>query len=186
MSNFIGVYNLKYSKLTKDDKTGATFEAFKTIPGLTKISVEPTSNTATFYGDNRASETVTRLGEIKVAVETGSLPLDILADLMGHEYDAANGRMIAKSTDVAPEVGILYTRNKANGELRHVKIFKMVFSLNKDESTTSGDSVEFQGDAIEATALPLNFNDEWKDMIEPNEANTLLVDKFLAGMIITE
>lgn len=186
MSNFIGVYNLKYAKLTKDDTTGATYGEIKTIPGLTKISVEPSSNEATFYGDNQAMETVKRLGEIKVSIETGSLPLNVLADLMGHEYDEVNKRLIAKSSDVAPEVGLLYTRNKANGELRHVKIFKMVFGLNKDEATTNGDGVEFQGDTIEATALPLTFNKEWKDMIEPNETNSVLVEQFLSKMIITE
>ena len=186
MSNFIGVYNLKYSKIVKDDETGVEYEEIKTIPGLTKISVEPSSNEATFYGDNQAMETVKRLGEIKVAIETGSLPLPVLADLMGHKYDEENGRMICRASDVAPEVGLMYTRNKANGDLRHVKVFKMVFGLNKDEASTNGDSVEFQGDSIEATALPLAYNGEWKDMIEPNENNAELVKKFLENMIITE
>lgn len=185
MSNFIGVYNLKYSKLIKDDATGVEYEAIKTIPGLTTISVEPSSNEATFYGDNQAMETVKRLGEIKVSIETGSLPLEVLADLMGHEYDEENERMICRATDVAPNVGLMYTRNKANGELRHVKIFKMVFGLNTDEATTNGDSVEFQGDSIEATALPLSYNNQWKDMIEPNENNEELVKKFL-GNIFSE
>ena len=186
MSNFIGVYNLKYSKIVKDDETGVEYEEIKTIPGLTKISVEPSSNEATFYGDNQAMETVKRLGEIKVAIETGSLPLPVLADLMGHKYDEENGRMICRASDVAPEEGLMYTRNKANGDLRHVKVLKMVFGLNKDEASTNGDSVEFQGDSIEATALPLAYNAEWKDKIEPNENNTELVKKFLENMIITE
>lgn len=186
MSNFIGVYNLKYAKLIKDDKTGVEYSELKTIPGLTKISVEPSSNEATFYGDNQAMETVKRLGEIKVAVETGSLSMEVMADLMGHEYDAENGRMIARASDVAPEVGLMYTRNKANGDERHVKIFKMVFGLNKDEASTNGDSVEFQGDSIEATALPLQFNGEWKTMIEPNVNNEEVVENFLKAMFVAE
>lgn len=186
MSNFIGVKNLKYSKLVKDDETGVAYEEIKTIPGLTKISVEPSSNEAVFYGDNQAMEVVKRLGEIKCSIETGSLPLEVLADIMGHEYDAENGRMICKSSDVAPTVGLIYTRDKADGSLRHVKIFKTVFSLNKDEATTNGDSVEFQGDTIEGTAMPLQYNGAWKDMIEPNESNGELVAKFLEKIFETE
>ena len=62
----------------------------------------------------------------------------------------------------------------------------MVFGLNKDEATTNGDGVEFQGDSIEATALPLSYNGQWKDMIEPNSNNAELVKKFLENMFITE
>ena len=66
------------------------------------------------------------------------------------------------------------------------KSFKTVFSLNRDEATTNGDSVEFQGDTIEGTAMPLQYNGAWKDMIEPNENNEELVEKFLEKIFETE
>ena len=186
MSNFIGVENLRFSKLIKDDETGVQYETLKRIAGLVKISVEPTSNTASFYADNQVMESVTRLGEIKVTLETGNLPLSIIAELMGHEYDEENGRIICRAGDVPPNVGLIYTRNKANGDVRHVKIFKVQFGLSKDEATTTGDSVEFTAESIEGIAMPLQHNGEWKDMIEPNESNGELVSKFVASMFITE
>lgn len=180
--NFIGVEGLKYQIIKKDDDTGVAYEGdIKEIDGVVKIAVEPSSNEATFYGSNRACESVKRLGDIKVALETASLPMETLADFFGHKYDKANNKMACNANDSAPYISIMYTRNKADGTLRHIKLLKVIFGLNKDEATTQGDSVEFQGDAVEGTALPTKFDGNWKDMIETTDTNSAEVEKFLSA-----
>ena len=65
----VGLDNLYYAVLTKDDETGVTYDTPVKIAGAIKVKVDPKSNSATLYADNGPAETVTALGEINVEIE---------------------------------------------------------------------------------------------------------------------
>ena len=181
--NFINVKNLNYATLTKDNATGITYGTMKKIPGLVKLSVDPSSTTASYYGDGIKLEQISRLGEIKVSIQASTLDMATLAELLGHTYDAANGTLIASANDSAPYVGIAYQREKADGSSRYIKLFKIKFSLPKEEASSTDNNVSFQDQTIEGIALPLTNNSEWKTMLESTESNSAAISGFFTTMI---
>jgi phi13 family phage major tail protein len=162
LSNFISVENLYYAKLTQDDRNGLVYGTPKPIGAAVKISVDPTTANATFYGDGIAQEQAYQVTDAKVAIETEALPIEVIADLLGHTLDGAGGIKYNKN-DVAPYVALLYKRKKVNGKYRYSKIYKVKFSDPKDDGETVSNSLKIQDDTLDGTMLPLINNGDWKD-----------------------
>ena len=109
----IGVDNLHFYPLLKDDESGMSYGAGVAIPGTVSIDISPSTNNATLYADNGAWETANTMGEVSVTIELADIPKHIQAALLGHTIDSASGRLISKSTDESPYVGISFAALKA-------------------------------------------------------------------------
>ena len=181
--NFINAKDLHYSKLVKDDNTGVEYETYKRIPGVVSISISPTSNTASYYGDGVQMESVKRLGEITVSIQASSLDLKTQADLLGHAFDEEKGVMVSKADDVAPYHSIAFSRERADGSVRMIKLYKVMFALINEEAQSSNDAITFQDNTLEGNAMPLQYNKEWRRVIEPNDNNTAEVADFFKNVI---
>lgn len=156
----IGLKNLVYSKLTKDDEVGVTYSEVKKIAPAINARISPKTEISNLYADDGAVETVTSLGEIEVELEISDLPIDIQADLQGHTVNA--GVIIKKSTDTAPYVAIGFKSEKANGSYRYKWLYKGKFSLFEEEFKTKEDKVEFQTPKLKATFVKRLFDDAWE------------------------
>jgi len=184
MANFINVQNLHYAKLTTDTSSTLTYDTtMKAIPGTVKISVEPATVSADYWADGQKAETVQRLGDIKISIQTSSLDLPTIADLLGHTYDATKGTIVCSQDDIAPYIALAYERVRADGTKRLIKVYKVMFGLPKDDGASATNSINFQDDTLDGTALPLANNGEWKFMLEPNETNTAAVTAFYTAII---
>lgn len=161
MSNFINVDKFTYWIMTKDEITGATYLAPKSLPGIVKLSVDPTSSRSAFYGDGRILEYGQTLGEIKVSLDISTVPLWAQADLLGHTMDGLGG-MTSNVDDHAPYVAFAYRRKKGNGKYRYVKIYKGLFGESKDDAETATASNKFQNDSFDGVALPRTYDGNWR------------------------
>lgn len=156
----VGVSNLHYALLIKDDSTGVTYGAPIAIAGSINIDIKPASAISTLYADNGPAEVASTLGEISVSVENKGLSIETLAALLGHTV--AKGVMTSKASDTAPYVAILFEGLKSNGKKKYVKLLKMKFSEPDDQYATLKDSVTFQTDKITGKGTRRDYDDEWK------------------------
>lgn len=156
----IGMKDLYFAKLTKDDATGVTYEAPKLIAGAISAKVSPKSDTQTLYADDGAFETASQLSEITVELELADLPLQVQADLLGHTV--TNGVLEAKNTDQAPYVAIGFRSLKSNGKYRYYWLLKGKFEIPDDESQTKEDKTKFQTAKIKGTFVCRLYDGKWK------------------------
>lgn len=170
MSNFISVENLYYAKQIQDDINGVAYSTPKPLGSSVKINIDPTTASATFYGDGIAQEQAYQVTEAKVSIETETLPIETIADILGHSLDG-NGGIVFNKNDVAPYVALMYRRKKVNGNYRYIKIFKVKFSDQKDDGQSVSNSLKIQDDALDGTAMPLINNGNWKAAADEDAVN---------------
>mgnify|MGYP001316093510 CR=1 FL=1 len=156
----VGLENLVYAKLLKDDATGVQYDTVKPFAPAITAEVETAQETATQYADNGPIAVVTQTGETTLTLTVDEIPLDVLADILGLELK--NGVLIYKQDAVPPYVALGFTGNKANGEKRFVWLVKGRFSVPGEEWNTKTDSPEFQNQEIEGTFIRRDFDRIYK------------------------
>lgn len=164
----IGVDNLHFYPITKDDETGVTYSSGVSVPGTVSIDITPSTNNATLYADNMAWETANTMGEVEVSIELADLPKNVQAALLGHTI-TTDGRLISKSTDEAPYVGISFASLKGNGGTRYVRLTKGRFIEGEDNYQTKGEDIEFQTQTITANFIVRKFDNVWKEIADSDD-----------------
>jgi phi13 family phage major tail protein len=165
----IGVDNLHFYPLIKDDETGVSYGAAVAVPGTVSLEINPSTDNATLYADNMAWETANSMGEVEVSIELADLPKSVQAALLGHSIDTTTGRLIAKSTDESPYVGISFAALKGNGATRYVRLAKGRFIEGEDNYQTKGESVEFQTQTINANFVVRKYDRVWKETVDSDD-----------------
>jgi len=144
-----GVEGLYYAKILSDDDTsGLTYEAPVAIPGLITMNVNPNTNSATLYADNKAAVTYSSVGTIEVEIELDYLADEVIGVLTGREIDGATH--FVTNINSAPYVGIMYKQTYDDGSESYVRLMKGKFKEPSHNSETQNDSVNFQTGTIMA------------------------------------
>ena len=157
----IGLKNLYYAPLSKDDSTGATYGTPVKIAGLISVNISPSNSTSTLHADDIPFAVASTLGEVSVTVEAADIPLQAQAALLGHTV--SGNKMICKGSDQAPYVAILFESDKHDGTTRYVKLLKGKFHDPNEDLQTKGDSVEYQTPSIEGTFVCREYDGAWKE-----------------------
>ncbi|MCM3736448.1 phage tail protein [Bacillus cytotoxicus] len=160
MATIIGLNNLSYSKLTKDDSSGSTYDAVKKIAGAINSGIKPKTSSETLYADDGPADTVSALGEVEVEFEAQDIPLFVQADILGHKLK--NGVLIKNAADVAPYVALGFKSLKSNGKYRYVWLLKGRFELIEEKYETKGDKVKFQTPKIKGTFIKTESTGDWQ------------------------
>ncbi|MEY9096284.1 major tail protein [Paenibacillus sp. RC84] len=158
----VGLNNLHFAKLTKDDDSGAVYETPKRIAGSIMAKISPKMNTETLYADDGPSETATALGEIEVEFEVKDLPLEIQAEVLGHTL--SKGVLIKNADDTAPYLAIGFKSKKTNGHYRFVWLYKGRFELPEQEFKTMEDKPSFQTPKVKAKFVKREYDNIWQVM----------------------
>jgi len=178
----ISLRNLVYSKLTKDDATGVTYDAVKKFAPAISANINRNSSSTSLYTDDGVSEVATSTGETELELGVSNIPLAVQADVLGHEIRA--GVLIRKATDQSPYVAIGFESENSDGSYKLVWLYKGKFQVPSQEFQTKGESVEFQTRTItgkfakrdfdgvseietnsNATGLPAGLVDGWLDEV---------------------
>lgn len=160
MGVLIGLDDLHYAVLTKDDATGVTYDTPKPIAKAVSASIQPKTNSATLYADDGPTETATSLGEIQVDLEVAGLPTSVVAELLGATV-GSDGVLVQKATDVAPYVAIGFRSQKSNGKYRYVWLYKGRFAPMQEDYKTKEDNVSFQTEKISGTFVKRDYDSAW-------------------------
>jgi len=156
----VGLKNLYYAVLTKDDATGVSYLAPVKIAGAINAKISPKSNTEVLYADDGPDETTTALGEIDVEFEAKDISLADQAALLGHSI--VGGVMLKKATDVAPYVALGFMSKKSNGKYRYLWLTKGMFALPDQEYATGEDKPKFQTPKLKGTFVKRAYDDLWQ------------------------
>jgi len=156
----VGLKNLYYAVLTKDDATGVSYLAPVKIAGAINAKISPKSNTEVLYADDGPDETATALGEIDVEFEAKDISLADQAALLGHSI--VGGVMLKKATDAAPYVALGFMSKKSNGQYRYIWLTKGMFALPDQEYATGEDKPKFQTPKLKGTFVKRAYDDLWQ------------------------
>ncbi len=167
----IGLENVHYAKLTKDDSTGVTYETPKKLSGAISINENAESNTAELYADNRLWATATVFSKGSVELELADLSLEDYAALGGHSI-AVDGKLIENANDVAPYIAILGEGLKEDGETkRYFKLLKGQCAKVGLDMKTKTDSPEYTTQTLSATFMPRQFDGNYKYVLDSKAAS---------------
>lgn len=164
----IGLRNFYYAVISADTASegntagSTTYGTMKKLGNAVSVDINPTINKTSLYGDDGAVATDISFGEVTVTIETTDIPLADQAILLGHTYDSATSALTAKSSDVAPYVGLAFESQKHDGGIRCVKLYKGKFSPSQETINTKGENIEYQTPKLEGTFVARQSDGAWK------------------------
>lgn len=148
----IGLSNFHYALMDSDTSAGATYQTPVKFGHAINVDIQPQNQTAKIYGDNMLVDSFTATTEYNVDIETTDLTLEDRAALLGHTYESDT--LIVKSSDIAPDVALLFEAETSKGDIFAVKLFKGKFSQSQMTINTRGENLDFQSTKISAIFSP--------------------------------
>jgi phi13 family phage major tail protein len=177
----VGLSDLYYAILTKDDSTGVNYQAPVKVIGAINAKISPKSNTENLYSDDGVSETVTTLGEIEVELDVKDLPFSAQAALLGHSV--SNGILVKKATDTAPYVAIGFKSKKSNGKYRFVWLYKGKFQLPEREHKTMEDKPTFQTAKVKGFFIKRDNDQAWEITGDEDEVGFTVANTWFNNVV---
>lgn len=158
----IGLANLHYAIMTAEDtaETAATYDTPKRLVGINSVSIQPTNETSTLYGDNKALATVTNTKEFTISLEVAKLPTEDEAALLGHSYDSSTSVMTVKGNDTPPYIALLFDAGLEDGTTEYVKFFKGKMAPAQQDMNTRGDTLDYGLHSLEGTFVARTKDDK--------------------------
>lgn len=156
----IGLKHITYAVLESDTATTTTYGNPVKIGEAVSVDVNPSVNKAQLFGDDSAVAVDISLNEIEVTFETTGISLEDQAILLGHTYESDT--VIAKSTDIAPYVALMFESDKHDGGIRCVKLLKGRFAPNQETINTKGENMEYQVPSMTGTFVARLSDGAWK------------------------
>ncbi|GAA0434403.1 phage tail protein [Virgibacillus sp. AGTR] len=166
--------------LTKDDKSGATYEPPEAVLGAVNVSVTPNTESNTFYADNGAYEIFNSLGDIDVSMEAADLPLELQKKIYGHQEEG--GVQFASIEDITAELALAFRAKVSTGGYRYYWFLKGKAQLLPNEYQTDEGNVTPQTAKLTLKFMPLQFNKRWKAQAE-DTADTNFKDTWFKQVI---
>ncbi len=157
----IGLKNIYYAIVQSDTAEATTYGTPVKLSQAISVDINPSIQKATLYGDDAPIAANTSLTEITVTIETADIPLEAQAHLLGHTIDESD-TLIAKASDSAPYVGLMFESEMHNGNIRCVKLYKGKFAPTQETINTRGESLEYQVPKIEGSFVARESDGAWK------------------------
>jgi len=135
----VGLKNVVYALLTKDDATGIIYSLVKPLVGAMTAKISPKTVSVPISSDDVVSEMIYFTGTTDMEFQQKNVPLEAQADLLGHQI--VGGIMIRNSADIAPEVAMGYMSKKSNGAYEYDWYLKGKFEEPDKEHESLGEKV---------------------------------------------
>ena len=165
---------LKYLVAAKLNEDGTTYAKGFVVAKAIKANITANSNDVKLYADDGVSESDKSFKDGNISLNVDDLTQKVYADLLGHEYKAANSEgnepetVVASADDIAPYHGVgFYGRVRRNNKDSFLAkwLEKTQFSEPNDETDTKGETVTFQTPTIEGTVFQMS-DGTWKEQAE--------------------
>jgi phi13 family phage major tail protein len=148
----VGLANLYYALITKDDSTGYTAGTPKRLSYAAEASGEPKQDSKTQYADNQPFDALYVEGESEYKLKITGLPAETQAEITGRAFDATTGR-VYDNGGTPPYVAFGFEAMKSNGKKRFYWFLKGKFSAPKEEAATKSDKAEPKEQELNYTAI---------------------------------
>ena len=154
----IGLNNFRYSVLTEGVDGTPTYAGAKKPAKAISCSVDISNNSAVLYADDAVAESDTSFQSGTCTIGIDDDNVEMMAEMLGHTYDADSGVMTRSANDVAPYVGFGRVIVKMVNNVRQYKVeflYKVKFGEPSQEDNTKGESLEFATSEMEGMVSAL-------------------------------
>ena len=156
----IGYKKAKFN--TVDKSTGKYKAVIGGVPALERVIEEkfsPEFNSAELYADDILAESDYSFKKGSLTITMADDDDTILAQLLGNSVEGtADGEVVQKITDSAPEVGYGHIVTKMVNGVRKYKVEffpRVKFTKVTTDAKTRGESLEFGTTTLEGTVMPV-------------------------------
>lgn len=147
-----GVEGLVYAEVTADDDKSYTTGEVKQLAGVAEIGRTTETSSEPHYYDNVPAVVVSSTGSDEVTCTVSAIPLDVLAEITGQQYDINLGVLI-EGERVTKYFALGYKAKKTNGKEVYVWRYKGQFSIPDSTHATEDDGTDANGQEITYTGI---------------------------------
>ena len=147
-----GVEGLVYAEVTADDDESYTTGTVKQLAGVAEIGRTTETSSEPHYYDNVPAVVVSSTGSDEVTCTVSAIPLDVLAEITGQQYDSNLGVLI-EGERVTKYFALGYKAKKTNGKEVYVWRYKGQFSIPDSTHATEDDGTDANGQEITYTGI---------------------------------
>ena len=138
--------------LTDDDANGYTTGDVFAIAGVAEISKTTDSSNEAHYYDNIPAVIVSNTAADEITINASAIPLDVLAEITGQNYDSTTGSFIEGPRDFH-YFALGYKTQKTNGDEVYVWRLKGTFNIPDQTNATQDDGTDANGQEIVYTGI---------------------------------
>lgn len=147
-----GVEGLVYAEVTADDDKSYTTGEVKPLAGVAEIGRTTETSSEPHYYDNVPAVVVSSTGSDEVTCTVSAIPLDVLAEITGQQYDSNLGVLIEGERETK-YFALGYKAKKTNGKEVYVWRYKGQFSIPDSTHATEDDGTDANGQEITYTGI---------------------------------
>lgn len=151
ITEYRGVEGLVYAEVTADDDEEYTTGAVKSLAGVAEISKSTETSSEAHYYDNIPAVVISSVGADEITCNVSAIPLEVLADITGQDYDAKG--MLVEGERTQKYFALGYKTKKTNGDEVYVWRYKGLFSIPDQTNATEDDGTEANGQEITFTGI---------------------------------
>ncbi len=151
ITEYRGVEGLVYAEVTADDDEAYTTGTVKTLAGVAEISRTTEASSEAHNYDNIPAVVISSVGTDEITCNVSAIPLDVLADITGQDYDAKG--MLIEGDRTQKYFALGYKTKKTNGDEVYVWRYKGLFSIPDQTNATEDDGTEANGQEITFTGI---------------------------------
>ena len=155
-----GLDQFHLAVLTNDSRDGVEYDTPIPVPGAVNVSVQPNTDSTTFFADNGSYAVLNSLGDIDVDMEVADLPLEIQKTIFGHTEE--DGVQFASTEDRAAQLALGFRARISTGGYRYYWLLKGQPELLPIEHQTDESTSTPQTATLTMKFMPLQFNRRWK------------------------
>lgn len=147
-----GVEGLVYAEVLTDDNTGYTTGEVKPLAGVSEIGKTTASSSEAHYYDNVPAVVINSVGADELTIAASAIPLDVLAEITGQDYDKDLGVLIEGERE-EKYFALGYVTKKTNGKEVYVWRFKGTFNIPDSTHATEDDGTDANGQELTFTGI---------------------------------
>ena len=150
-----GCEGLVYAEVTTDDNEtegGYVTGEVKPLAGVAEIGKTTETSSETHYYDNAPAIIINSTGSDEITISASAIPLDVLAEITGQDYDVNTGTLIEGDRQLK-YFALGYVTKKSNGELVYVWRYKGTFNIPDSTHVTENDGTDANGQELTYTGI---------------------------------
>src|SRR5690625_1071112 len=151
-----GLRNVHYARVNNEDGV-ITFDAPKPIPGGVELSLEPRGDMFEFYADDMTYHASPNNQGYDGTVSIANVPYDFLIDILGEEFDDADGVLNEIVTAKANPFAFLFEFDGDVRRIRHV-MYNCIANRLPIGSTTKTNTIEPNTTELSFVSSPINID----------------------------
>lgn len=152
IEEYRGIEGVVYAPLVSDTLEKIEHGTVKPLAGVSELSKEVSSDSATHYYDNVPAIVIDSEGPDEVKINTSLIPMETLADITGQHYDP-DLNMLVEGASKPPYLALGYITETTSGDRILVWRLKGKFSIPGSTHNTKDDGTDANGQEITYTGI---------------------------------